>query len=91
MPVRIQRKRTSGWRKPEGALDCTRGGPRGNPWSAPEYDYTVAESIERFEALTLPNIDLAPIRAAEYVMCWCPLDQPCHVDSLIRAAGTGKP
>lgn len=32
MPKRIQRRRTAGWRKPEGAVNCTRPGPHGNPF-----------------------------------------------------------
>lgn len=32
MPQRIQRKRTKGWRAPEGAINCTRPGKFGNPF-----------------------------------------------------------
>jgi hypothetical protein len=31
-PVRIQRRRTAGWRMPEGAVNCCRPGPWGNPY-----------------------------------------------------------
>ena len=31
MPKRIQRKRTRGWKAPEGAVYCGRGSPYGNP------------------------------------------------------------
>lgn len=31
-PVRIQRKRTKGWRMPEGAISVCRPGPYGNPF-----------------------------------------------------------
>ena len=31
MPIRIQRKRTRGWRMPQGVVSCTRPGPFGNP------------------------------------------------------------
>lgn len=34
MPKRIQRKRTVGWRKPEGTINCTRPGKYGNPFKA---------------------------------------------------------
>lgn len=36
-PKRIQLKRTKGWRKPEGAIVCTRPGKWGNPWRVEEY------------------------------------------------------
>lgn len=32
MPRRIQLSRAKGWRKPEGALNCARPGPLGNPF-----------------------------------------------------------
>lgn len=32
MPERVQQRRTRGWRKPEGAIACGRGTPRGNPF-----------------------------------------------------------
>lgn len=32
-PIRIQRKRTAGWRMPDGAVNCTRPGLLGNPWT----------------------------------------------------------
>lgn len=32
MPVRIQRRRTKGWKMPEGAVSVTRPGPYGNPF-----------------------------------------------------------
>jgi hypothetical protein len=37
MPERIQRKRTKGWRMPEGALYVGRGSGWGNPWSFGEH------------------------------------------------------
>ncbi len=37
MPARIQRKRTKGWRMPDGAVNCTRPGKWGNPFRVGEY------------------------------------------------------
>lgn len=31
-PIRIQRKRTKGWKAPEGVINCTRPGKYGNPY-----------------------------------------------------------
>lgn len=48
MPKRIQRKRTKGWRKPEGVIDCTRSGKWGNPWTVgPDGDCATAEEAVR--------------------------------------------
>lgn len=33
MPARIQLRRSRGWRKPEGAVNCARPGPLGNPFA----------------------------------------------------------
>ena len=32
---------------------------------------------------TLTDKDLAQVRFAPYVMCWCALDEECHVDEII--------
>jgi hypothetical protein len=37
MPKRIQRKRTKGWRMPEGAVSVTRPGKWGNPFTTKAY------------------------------------------------------
>lgn len=39
MPIRIQRRRTKGWKAPAGAVSVTRPGPWGNP-------FTIAGAIE---------------------------------------------
>lgn len=38
MPERLQRKRTAGWRAPDGALYVGRGSKFGNPWSVRQED-----------------------------------------------------
>jgi hypothetical protein len=102
MPRRIQRERTKGWRKPDGAIDCSRSndGPWGNR-------YVVAHLVEhvdgrhyrvrdRTQAVALyrewlvwqlerfPHY-LDELRGRD-LMCWCPLDEPCHVDVLLEIA-----
>ena len=52
MPVRIQRKRTKGWKMPEGAVYVGRGGSCGNPFKISEcreagYIGTDSEIAER--------------------------------------------
>ncbi|MEU2724013.1 DUF4326 domain-containing protein [Streptomyces smyrnaeus] len=110
MPTRIQRKRTAGWRKPEGAIYVGRGTRWGNPYAVvrqadglygiPDpinslstwvtFDY---ERDARAEAVLLFRGWLAERRtliararrdlAGRDLMCWCPLDQPCHADVLL--------
>lgn len=49
MPIRIQRKRTRGWVKPKGAVNCTRPGKYGNPFSVEKYG--LKNSVKLFEQL----------------------------------------
>lgn len=37
-----------------------------------------------------PRPDLAPLRGRDLV-CWCPLDQPCHADVLLELANGEAP
>jgi hypothetical protein len=118
---RIQRKRTKGWRMPEGAIYVGRPTEWGNMistgnrlqpvvlgdvWDAPfvwhvpsaaaavdnglvRITPTIAVELFRHTALGW-NHDfrmrwLAPLRGHDLV-CWCPLDQPCHADVLLELA-----
>lgn len=98
-PIRIQRKRTKGWRKPEGAVIVDRISRWGNPYKvggryfAFQGDYTTtaevrdnAHAVELFierKIRFLPDIEQLP---GKYLFCWCPLDQPCHADVLLELA-----
>lgn len=132
MPTRIQRRRTKGWRMPEGAVYVGRPTKWGNPfvvgeyfvnrgpwadcpypnaaparerdavtaWGQP-YREIVAPVANRAHAVDLfrshiayEDIDWSPeeIRAelrGRDLVCWCPLDQPCHADVLLRLANGG--
>lgn len=53
----------------------------------------VAESVELYSLHIGPmgnyEMDLATVRAelaGRDLMCWCPLDQPCHADVLLELA-----
>jgi hypothetical protein len=118
-PQRIQRRRTKGWRMPEGAVYVGRGrgdyGRWGNPyrvvsarsggwkvvgngevslsadldrpWSKRD---AVEWAVGKFRDHLLPGSIRA--RDAEIqlggrdLVCWCPLDQPCHADVLLELA-----
>lgn len=89
-PRRIQRKRTKGWRMPEGAVYV------GNP-SKWWYPYVCLgwddgpEARYRRHLLRILDSGLAdpdwwgPLRGRD-LACWCPLDQPCHADVLLDLA-----
>ncbi|QSM90796.1 Uncharacterised protein [Mycobacteroides abscessus subsp. bolletii] len=98
MPQRIQRKRTKGWRIPEGAVYVGRPTKWGNPfWVGPNEDLgevldaALATKFFRAwlrepEAWVLPKPpDACELRGLDLV-CWCPLDSPCHADVLLELA-----
>jgi len=146
MPSRIQRKRTKGWRMPEGAVYVGRptywGSPfllgtraalartpainhRDQPWEyegrisadGMRHDYhhangnvtrvdvrymTAAEAVECYRALLhgdgrwpmdfphnggwYPHLSRIEELAGRDLVCWCPLDHPCHADVLLQLA-----
>ncbi|SFT31852.1 DUF4326 domain-containing protein [Streptomyces sp. ok210] len=110
-PVRIQRKRTKGWRKPEGALFVGRGSGWGNSWKIGSTGHTVLpggwvhrephppltreQAIACFinaHAFDIEYLRHARVRLAGIdLMCWCPLDKPCHADWLLQVANSPLP
>lgn len=91
-PQRIQRKRTKGWRMPEGAVYVGRPTMWGNPFFVQFFgaEKAVASFKEwataqgdyvRFARKQLRGHDLA---------CWCPLNAPCHADVLLEIANQNR-
>jgi hypothetical protein len=101
MPVRIQRSRAKGWRKPEGAVDVSRGSRWGNPFTVAEHGRT--EAVRLFcEALESPlfcgrailKFDINEVQhhlRGKTLMCWCRVGQACHADVLLEAANRPDP
>ena len=94
MPVRIQRKRSKGWKKPEGAVNVTRPGKWGNPFSVAEYgrDLAIFNFRQRMRNLALINPAAFDELRGKDLMCFCPLYDnigrriPCHADVLLEIA-----
>lgn len=79
MPIRIQRRRTRGWRKPDNCVYVGRPSKWGNP-------YKTAEEYQKFiDGLNVILLDFmkAELRGKN-LMCWCSLDKPCHADILLK-------
>ena len=81
---------------PEGAVYVGRPSRWGNPWRVRRHrmqigSYVVAgaaAATARFRerlACLAPLGWFAPLRGHDLV-CWCPLDQPCHADVLLEFA-----
>ena len=91
--IRIQRRRAKGWRMPAGAVYVGRPSKWGNPFNVTARNNR-EYAIERYRRMIayddrtwLSEVRKrwwAPIRDATALVCWCPLDQPCHADVLIE-------
>lgn len=101
-PLRFQRKRTKGWRMPEGGLCCTRPGPWGNPFAtASEFResllYFLGGPRDRKTYLVDDLLHMRWIASHIHELrgrplgCFCGLDQPCHVDVLCEIANRKEP
>ena len=98
-PIRIQRKRTKGWR---GHMAAPNGLPIsyvhrplkwGNPFTFKPGDAAgQTESVRKFEAALLAgDLDFTCDEVRQELRgknlgCFCALDQPCHADVLLRIA-----
>lgn len=103
---RVQRRRTQGWRMPEGAVNVTRPCEWSNPFkvgASVRYGYSVATrkvvtitpaiAVALFEAWIIDKGWTDQIRselAGKDLVCWCPLDEPCHADVLLRVASAAS-
>jgi len=100
-PIRVQRRRTKGWRMPPNTVYVGRPSKWGNPFDWQRYGRD--EAVWRFgRALILRaryqddtgkhvgvRITQSSVRSelrGKNLACWCPVDQPCHADVLLRVA-----
>ena len=89
-PVRVQRKRTKGWRMPENTVYVGRGSPFGNPYVVRRNVHTPMAAVAKFREYL--DGDPGLVERAKMTLwgknlaCWCPLDQPCHADILLEVS-----
>lgn len=91
-PIRIQRKRTAGWKMPPNTVYVGRPTRWGNPNDWRHSGRTKAveayrtQWVEFFakDAEALPRLKLH--LAGKNLACWCPLSMPCHADVLLDLA-----
>ena len=85
-PIRIQRKRTKGWKMPENTIYVGRGSKWGNPFTFANSG-TVHPAL-RFACEVAPLYEdgfLNPLRGKN-LACWCAVNQECHADVLLELA-----
>jgi hypothetical protein len=97
-PKRVQLSRRAGWRMPENTVKVSRPGKWGNPYRVGEdVPGLSGEKMDREDAVMYHRLDVirwSEDRVNEAVRelrgknlaCWCPLDQPCHADTLLELA-----
>lgn len=99
-PMRIQRRRTRGWRKPPGAIMVSRPGRWGNPFAVDDTrldgrHVAVEAYAAHLAAAHRGDPQFLPMLRAELaghdLCCWCRLDVPCHADVLLRIANDQEP
>ena len=100
-PKRIQRKRTKGWKMPDGAIYVGRGSKWGNPFkvmeiyvqpNSEEIHLDAKQAVNLYDQLI--NIYGKPITKKEIIdelkgkdlACWCKDGDPCHADVLLKIA-----
>ncbi len=98
-PIRIQRKRTKGWRMPAGTWYVGRPSNWGNPFdTADEYEIWLKENKIDWDKMGVTEfcagedlkksrlwiLDHLPELRGRNLACWCRLDEKCHADVLIE-------
>jgi len=101
-PIRIQRKRSKGWRMPENTIYVGRGSKWGNPFIAGTHG-TRAECVSQFRYLACGYLVVSENNLGSQksliagmkdldelrgknLACWCNLESPCHADILLKMA-----
>jgi len=97
-PIRVQLRRTKGWRMPENTVSVARPGKYGNPFKIGDFNVTNStDAVHLFRRWmvdrmvvgpTPPNIDAL---RGKNLACWCPLSRPCHADVLLELANMPLP
>lgn len=97
-PIRIQRKRTKGWKMPENTVYVGRPTMWGNPFvvggnsrnSFAPVPANAAMAVSWFRADLAKLLKKYPHALStlrgKNLACWCPLGSPCHADVLLELA-----
>ena len=94
--IRVQRKRTKGWKMPENTVYVGRPTKFGNPFFANVYEpfsnllVTQEIAVSRYKSWILSNENLLQVVKKELkgknLACFCSLHKPCHADILLEIA-----
>lgn len=90
-PKRIQRKRTAGWRMPEGAVYVGRPTKWGNPFRGGEAVLMFRAALYYWPSGLKGDLGDPAVLRGKDLACWCPLDRECHADVLLEWANEATP
>ena len=87
-PIRVQRKRTKGWKNPPNTVYVGRPTEFGNEWNVKE-GRTAEDCVRLYENM------LSRLKESEQqkiidklkgknLSCWCKIGNACHADSLLK-------
>ena len=90
-PIRIQRKRTKGWRMPDNTVYVGRGSKFANHFAVTQYGREKAAKMFRdyIGHQNSPHrfdFDDIEMLKGKNLTCWCPLSVDCHADVLLDIA-----
>lgn len=87
-PIRIQRKRTKGWRMPPNTVYVGRPSRWGNPYTHPNRQVAIGQYKTLVYGSASIIFAIKKKLKGKNLCCWCPLDQPCHADVLLKIANS---
>lgn len=105
-PVRIQLRRTAGWRMPDNTVKVDRTSRWGNPFEVGKpHPYCLPENIAAGDECAKPLTAADAVACFEALpwtdeelaplrgknlACWCAYSTPCHADVLLRLANRAE-
>lgn len=89
-PIRVQLRRTKGWRMPPNTVKVARPSKWGNPYKTSECREGAAGAVRAFRVLVESEPEtVEQIRRdlrGKNLACYCPLRATCHADVLLELA-----
>ena len=87
-PIRVQRKRTKGWKMPENTVYVGRPSIWGNPFIVGRLTPTKVVKLFRTKYADLRKLKprIKNLLKGKNLACWCKISEACHADILLKIA-----
>lgn len=97
----VKQRRVKGWRKPDGAVSCTRGTRWGNPFKVgaaipgtselvQDHDHAVDLYRQWMKDQPIEQQAARLYLAGKTLMCYCAPRRPCHVQDVLIPVVNGE-